>query len=105
MIDRGRLSVFARKVYIDENYAASIPNARVGPYTCLEVKDTGHGIAPEDVDKIFEPFFTTKDVGEGTGLGLSIVFRIIESHHGSIEVISKVDFGTEFIITLPLNTL
>jgi two-component system NtrC family sensor kinase len=54
--------------------------------------------------RIFEPFFTTKDVGEGTGLGLSIVFRIIESHHGNIDVVTNLGAGTEFIINLPVNT-
>jgi len=69
----------------------------------ISIKDTGTGM-PEDVrQKIFEPFFTTKDVGEGTGLGLSIVFRIIENHHGNIDVVTKVNQGTEFIITLPIN--
>ncbi|RZJ81912.1 MAG: HAMP domain-containing histidine kinase [Chryseobacterium sp.] len=76
-----------------------------GEFAKVSIKDSGTGMDEQVKQKIFEPFFTTKDVGEGTGLGLSIVFRIIESHHGSIEVISKVDFGTEFIITLPLNTL
>ena len=69
----------------------------------VSIKDTGSGMTEETKQKIFEPFFTTKDVGEGTGLGLSIVFRIIESHQGSIDVLSNVGEGTEFIITLPVN--
>ncbi len=69
----------------------------------VSIKDTGSGMTEETKQKIFEPFFTTKDVGEGTGLGLSIVFRIIESHHGSIDVLSNIGEGTEFIITLPVN--
>jgi signal transduction histidine kinase len=69
----------------------------------VSIKDTGSGMSEETKQKIFEPFFTTKDVGEGTGLGLSIVFRIIESHQGSIDVLSNVGEGTEFIITLPVN--
>ena len=69
----------------------------------VSIKDTGSGMTDETKQKIFEPFFTTKDVGEGTGLGLSIVFRIIESHHGTIDVLSNVGEGTEFIITLPVN--
>ena len=69
----------------------------------ISVKDSGTGMSDEVKQKIFEPFFTTKDVGEGTGLGLSIVFRIIENHKGSIDVITKVNQGTEFIITLPIN--
>ncbi|MEJ5963048.1 sensor histidine kinase [Pedobacter immunditicola] len=70
----------------------------------ISIKDSGTGM-PEDVkQKIFEPFFTTKDVGEGTGLGLSIVFRIIENHQGTIDVLTNLNEGTEFIITLPINT-
>lgn len=70
----------------------------------ISIKDTGTGMPEAVKQKIFEPFFTTKDVGEGTGLGLSIVFRIIENHQGSIDVFTKVNEGTEFIINLPINT-
>lgn len=69
----------------------------------ISIRDTGTGMSEETRQKIFEPFFTTKDVGEGTGLGLSIVFRIIENHRGHIDVTSKINEGTEFIITLPIN--
>ncbi|MBB5634622.1 hypothetical protein HDE68_000507 [Pedobacter cryoconitis] len=69
----------------------------------ISIKDTGSGMTDEIKQKIFEPFFTTKQVGEGTGLGLSIVFSIIEKHKGHIDVVTKVNLGTEFIITLPLN--
>ena len=70
----------------------------------ISIKDTGTGMTDQVKHKIFEPFFTTKEVGEGTGLGLSIVFSIIEKHKGHINVLSEVDQGTEFIITLPVNT-
>jgi two-component system NtrC family sensor kinase len=70
----------------------------------ISIKDTGTGMTDEVKHKIFEPFFTTKEVGEGTGLGLSIVFSIIEKHKGHIDVLSETDQGTEFIITLPVNT-
>lgn len=70
----------------------------------ISIRDTGTGMTEEVKHKIFEPFFTTKDVGEGTGLGLSIVFSIIEKHKGHIDVRSEIDQGTEFIITLPVNT-
>ena len=69
----------------------------------ISIKDTGTGMTEEIKQRIFEPFFTTKDIGEGTGLGLSIVFSIIENHKGNIEVISKNNEGTEFIITLNTN--
>lgn len=70
----------------------------------ISILDTGTGMTDEVKHKMFEPFFTTKEVGEGTGLGLSIVFSIIEKHKGHIDVLSEVGQGTEFIITLPVNT-
>ncbi len=69
----------------------------------ISIKDNGIGMRPEVKAKIFEPFFTTKDVGKGTGLGLSIVFKIIQAHHGTIEVISEPGAGTEFVIKLPVK--
>jgi two-component system sensor histidine kinase PilS (NtrC family) len=65
----------------------------------LTVSDTGRGIDRQNIGKIFDPFFTTKETG--TGLGLAIVHRIVESHHGTIQVESKVDQGTRFILSLP----
>ena len=67
------------------------------------ITDNGIGIKDEFLEKIFDPFFTTKEVGKGTGLGLSIVYRIIESHHGKIEVTSKINEGTTFTIRLPIH--
>jgi PAS domain S-box-containing protein len=68
----------------------------------ISIKDSGAGISKEIIDKIFEPFFTTKEVGKGTGLGLSISYSIVKQHQGEIIVKSNPDFGTEFIITLPV---
>ena len=67
----------------------------------ISVTDTGPGIPRAIIDKIFDPFFTTKPVGEGTGLGLSICHRIVEEHHGTIDVESTQGQGTSFIIRLP----
>lgn len=69
----------------------------------VEISDTGCGIPSEEINHIFEPFYTTKPVGEGTGLGLSISFGIIEQHQGTISVDSRVNEGTIFTITLPIN--
>jgi signal transduction histidine kinase len=69
----------------------------------VEVSDSGNGIAPEHLNRIFEPFFTTKPVGKGTGLGLSVSYSIIQTHHGNINVASKVGEGTTFRIWLPVQ--
>ena len=66
----------------------------------LEVSDTGHGIADEDLQRIFDPFFTTKE--RGTGLGLAIVHRIVEAHSGHLSVHSEVGRGTTFRVALPI---
>jgi signal transduction histidine kinase len=65
----------------------------------FEVTDTGSGIPDENLTKIFEPYFSTKETG--TGLGLAIVQKIVDIHHGHIEVESKVGEGTKFTVRLP----
>lgn len=75
----------------------------IDEYIEIIISDTGKGISKKDLTKIFDPFFTTKDVGKGTGLGLHVVYNIIQKHHGSIEVKSKVNMGTTFIIKVPVN--
>jgi PAS domain S-box-containing protein len=67
----------------------------------ITVSDTGTGIPEEFLDKLFEPFFTSKP--SGTGLGLAIVKSIVSQHAGTIEVDSKLEEGTSFIITIPKN--
>jgi PAS domain S-box-containing protein len=71
------------------------------PLVVVEVRDTGHGIAPEHLERLFTPFFTTKPVGEGTGLGLSISRRIVRSFGGDIEVKSVQGVGTTMRVILP----
>jgi signal transduction histidine kinase len=73
-----------------------------GARVIVEVKDTGVGIAPENMTKIFDPFFTTKDVGRGTGLGLAVCYGILSDHGGRLDVRSSVAVGTTFTITLPI---
>jgi signal transduction histidine kinase len=69
---------------------------------CIEIGDTGPGI-PDDVkSRIFDPFFTTKPVGEGTGLGLDTAMRIVQKHHGTIEVKCKPG-DTRFFVRIPLQ--
>ena len=63
------------------------------------IEDTGCGISDEEMSRIFEPFVTFKK--NGTGLGLPICRQIIQSHHGFIEVTSKVNVGSLFSVELP----
>src|SRR3984957_5151986 len=65
------------------------------------VSDTGRGISPQNLPNIFRPFYTTK--GDGTGLGLSLARRIVEDHHGRIEVNSVVGKGSKFEVLLPFH--
>jgi len=72
-----------------------------GSEIVIRFSDTGCGIPPETLDKVFDPFYSTKP--NGTGLGLFVSYGIIQSHHGSIEVESKVNVGTTFTIKLPIQ--
>lgn len=81
----------------------TVRTARDGGTIRIEVRDTGHGIPREDVERIFEPFFTTKAVGKGTGLGLSISYGIIQKHGGTIAVDSEPGKGSAFAISLPAD--
>ncbi|MGA2964759.1 MAG: ATP-binding protein [Terriglobales bacterium] len=71
----------------------------------LSVRDTGEGIAPENLPKIFDPFFTTKSEGKGVGLGLAVLYGIVKAHDGDVEVTSQRNEGTTFTVTLPLKSL
>jgi PAS domain S-box-containing protein len=67
----------------------------------LSVADTGPGIHPELLGKVFELLYTTKE--DGNGLGLWLSRRIIQEHHGKIDVLSEPGKGTTFTISLPVN--
>lgn len=69
------------------------------------IADSGAGISDEHISKIFDPFFTTKAVGVGTGLGLSTSYGIIEKHHGTISVQSKLDQGSTFTVRIPVRQI
>ncbi|HEX2896505.1 MAG TPA: ATP-binding protein, partial [candidate division Zixibacteria bacterium] len=98
---------------ITNAYEAMPPNGKViiateklsagnGEYMLLKVKDSGHGIAEEDMDKIFEPFYSKKQMGQsGTGLGLSVVYGIVKDHKGLCDVQSQIGKGTVFTLYFP----
>ena len=70
------------------------------PQIVVEVRDTGPGIAQDDLERIFSPFFTTKP--QGTGLGLAIVRKVVDAHDGHIDAISAPGRGATFRVTLPV---
>ncbi|TAF09649.1 MAG: hybrid sensor histidine kinase/response regulator [Nostocales cyanobacterium] len=71
---------------------------------CMEVADTGYGIAPEDQATIFERFRQGKNKRSGSGLGLHLSQRIVEAHGGKIELCSELGKGSIFTIRLPKET-
>lgn len=100
----GRISVSTRNVnesaMADRGY-----DPEPGSYVMIVVKDTGHGMDKEVMQRIFDPFFTTKEVGDGTGLGLSSVYGIVKNHKGYIDVFSEKGKGTSFEIFLPASSM
>src|SRR5689334_5538637 len=72
-------------------------------YADIQVRDTGYGIASNEIGKIFDPYFTTKQGKNGTGLGLYITKKVIDDHNGSIDVKSTLGEGTTFTLRLPLH--
>lgn len=80
-------------------------NSRIeGSFVDIAVKDSGMGIAEENLHSVFDPFFTTKEVGKGTGMGLSVVHGIVHQAGGHIVLESKLGEGTTFHILLPATT-
>ncbi len=93
--------------YTPEGGRVTVSAGVEGRYLRISVKDTGLGIAKEDLDQIFNRFYRVKNEKTmyitGTGLGLPIVKSILEAHNGLIRVESEVDQGSTFHAYLPLT--
>jgi len=98
---RGRLTLAAENVELDQRYASVHPETRPGQYIRIAVSDTGCGIPRELIERVFEPFFTTKLPGEGTGLGLSMAYGFVQQSGGHIALESTVGKGTTVSVYLP----
>ncbi|MEW6381323.1 MAG: ATP-binding protein [bacterium] len=70
----------------------------------IRIQDTGCGISQENLPYIFDPFFTTKDPGKGTGLGLNVVYRLVNQYKGDIQVKTRREEGTSFLLRFPAAT-
>ncbi|MDC0358798.1 ATP-binding protein [Oligoflexia bacterium] len=93
------------KINIGQN---GIVEKALATYCTIFIEDNGAGIKAEDLEDIFSMFVrgtTAGKFGTGTGVGLAVVKRIIDLHHGEIQVESKVGQGTTFTLSLPLQRL
>ena len=93
--------------YCNAGNKITLEVSKVDDFCFISVKDTGLGMEADYLDKIFDHFYQIKTAEStemiGSGIGLSFSKKIIELHHGSIEVKSQINNGAEFIIKLPLN--
>lgn len=85
---------------MDENGLLKINFKKTNNFILTEIIDNGKGIDEKDLKNLFTPFFSTKT--RGTGLGLAIVKKIVDDHHGKIEMKSKLGQGTTTLVYLPV---
>jgi signal transduction histidine kinase len=109
--DRTRLEQVAANL-IDNAVKYTAPGGRVGVEVrraagaaILRVRDTGPGIAPDELPRIFDRLFRgdTSRTERGLGLGLSLVKAIVEAHGGTVDVVSEPGRGSVFTVSLPLG--
>ena len=98
----GTLKVTLKEVDISYEKSVERVGMKAGRHLELTVKDAGHGMSPEVLERIFEPYFSTKEPSKGTGLGLSVIHGIIKNHGGDISVNSQSGHGTTFVVYLPV---
>ncbi len=89
--------------------AAAKPNAAGHEFVEFAVKDSGNGIAPDELPRLFERFYRvdkarSRELG-GTGLGLAIVKHLAKAHGGDVGVTSELGNGARFYFTLPVQDL
>lgn len=90
----GRLELSLSEVVTREAIQCTTRTLAPGRWVRLAVRDSGQGIAPENLPRVFEPFFTTKPPGIGTGLGLAMVYGLVHRSNGAITVTSHPGEGT-----------
>lgn len=79
-----------------------LKSTNIDPGMRVIIKDSGHGINKDNLEKIFDPYFSTNS--RKTGLGLYITHQIISEHKGKIKILSKESEGTTCVVTLPSNS-
>ena len=99
MLGGGTINISAREERIDGGHSSGLAP---GPYVCLSVTDTGHGMDEKTLARVTEPFFTTKGIGKGTGLGLSMVDGLTVQSGGRLAIHSQLGRGTRVELWFPV---
>lgn len=88
-----------------DNHHGKVSVSNLNKAIIIKIADQGLGMSPEDIESIYKPFFRGENgkYREGNGIGLSLTKKVIDLHKGTITVISEVNKGTEFTITLNSN--
>ncbi len=104
-IEQVLLNLFSNAVKYGAGGPVRVSLRKNGDRVVICVQDRGIGIAPEDQQRIFGRFERAVSARKisGMGLGLFICKRLVEAHHGTIEVSSHLGEGTQFTVTLPLS--
>lgn len=109
-IEQVLLNILSNAIkYTPENGKINVFLYQLGGMVFVRIADTGMGIPEKDLDHVFERFYRvdkarSRELG-GTGLGLSIAKEIVEYHHGTIDIKSQIEKGTEVIIGLPIENV
>ena len=88
--------------FTPEDGVITLALRREGQLAAITVRDTGHGIPPEDLPHVFTRGFTRRDDNSGDGLGLYIVRTVALEHNGSVDAVSQPGKGSLFTLRLPL---
>ena len=106
-IDQVAVNLISNAIKYAPGKKIEITVGKENDLACLSVKDHGQGIPSEKLGLVFERFerLTASRNISGLGLGLFIVKRIVEEHHGTIQVESEVGKGSRFVVKLPLSPI
>lgn len=98
--ERGSITIETKALELGAVEAQAL-GVSLGEYVELLVRDDGHGMSPDILERAFEPFFSTKENKRRSGLGLPMVYGTIQQHQGIVRVESQLGQGTQISLILP----